>query len=278
MKLRPIIALCTCLVFFTPAAKAQENNIPVVKLFDKEYYKYEVQASETLYGLSRRFNVSQEEIIAMNPFLIEGLKTGQILLIPVRIFEPDKDELPEKTPDNSAEKSQEKTPGKSCGKSSQKSLKPNEDSLSAASDSSVLFEKWEYEYYTVEKWRENLSDIADNFGVDIDEIRLHNPNVPDRLPRGSLLMIPIKKIEVVSEIKTAEEEPSEDLEPKIFRKPNIALLLPFMLDDTTANSIERYVEFYEGVLMAADSLKQLNFSFELSVFDTVNSNTLGLIL
>ena len=47
MKLRPIIALCTCLVFFTLAVKAQENNIPVVKLFDKEYYKYEVQASET---------------------------------------------------------------------------------------------------------------------------------------------------------------------------------------------------------------------------------------
>ncbi len=272
MKLRPIIALCTCLVFFTLAAKAQENNIPVVKLFDKEYYKYEVQASETLYGLSRRFNVSQEEIIAMNPFLIEGLKTGQILLIPVKIFEPDKDELPEKTPDNSAEKSQEKTPGKSCGKSSQKSLKPNEDSLSAvASDSPVLFEKWEYEYYTVEKWRENLSDIADNFGVDIDEIRLHNPNVPDRLPRGSLLMIPIKKLEVVSEIETAEEEPSEDLEPKIFRKPNIALLLPFMLDDTTANSIERYVEFYEGVLLAAEGLKQHDFYFELSVFDTGNT-------
>ncbi len=272
MKLRPIIALCACLIFITLAAEAQENSIPVIKLFDKEYYKYEVQASETLYSLSRRFHVSQEEIIAMNPFLVEGLKTGQILIIPLRALKQGNEELPGKKPTNLSEKSQEMITDNSSENSSHNPLRTNEDSLSAtASGPSVLCEKWEYKYYTVEKWREDLYDIARRFGMDVDEIRLHNPNVPDRLPRGSLLMIPVKKLEVISESDTEEKEFSDDLRPKIFRKPSIALLLPFMLDDTTENSTERYVEFYEGILLAADSLKQLNFSLDLSVFDTGNT-------
>lgn len=260
MKFRPIIALFVCLICFSLSAEAQLNDIPVIKLFDKEYYKYEVQPSETLYSLSRRFNVSQEEIIAMNPFLVEGLKTGQILIIPLKTFKPGNEIDPAKNQADSPEKNLPEP------------IMPTRDSLSvAASSSSVLFEKWEYEFYTVEKWRENLSDIAKRVGVGVDEIRQHNPNVPDRLSRGSLLMIPVKRHKVQTKPDSKEQEPTEDFSPKVFRKPNIALLLPFMLDDTTVNSIERYVEFYEGMLLAADSLKQLNFSFDLSVFDTGNT-------
>ncbi|MDD2560478.1 MAG: LysM domain-containing protein, partial [Bacteroidales bacterium] len=101
MKLRSIIALFSCLIYFMLVAEAQENNIPIIKLFDKEYYKYEVQPSETLYSLSRRFNVSREEITAMNPFVVEGLKTGQILIIPLRTFKPGNEEALEKTQENS---------------------------------------------------------------------------------------------------------------------------------------------------------------------------------
>ncbi|MDD3431574.1 MAG: LysM peptidoglycan-binding domain-containing protein [Bacteroidales bacterium] len=268
MKLRSIIALFSCLIYFMLVAEAQENNIPIIKLFDKEYYKYEVQPSETLYSLSRRFNVSREEITAMNPFVVEGLKTGQILIIPLRTFKPGNEEALEKTQENSPDRSSEQTPEREQNQA----LMPIEDSLSAAASSaSVLFEKWEYDYYTVEKWREYLSDIAQSFGVSVDELRLHNPNVPNRLARGSLLMIPVKKHKLVPERDDQDSEAAEEFGPKIFCKPSIALLLPFMLDDTTANSIERYVEFYEGMLLAADSLKQLNFSFDLSVFDAGNT-------
>lgn len=43
---------------------------------------HEVKAGETLYGISRLYLVTIEDIIEMNPFLADGLKEGQILSIP----------------------------------------------------------------------------------------------------------------------------------------------------------------------------------------------------
>ena len=50
----------------------------------KQVYRYEVQKSEGLYRISKRFGVTQEQIIKLNPILqTEGLKLGQTIYIPV---------------------------------------------------------------------------------------------------------------------------------------------------------------------------------------------------
>jgi len=49
---------------------------------DKNFIYYEVKPLETLYSLSKRFQVPQEELIRLNPGLADGLKAGQILKIP----------------------------------------------------------------------------------------------------------------------------------------------------------------------------------------------------
>lgn len=55
----------------------------VVKVPSKGgYANYEVKAKETLYSLSQQFNISQEELIALNPTLKDGVKTGMILKVP----------------------------------------------------------------------------------------------------------------------------------------------------------------------------------------------------
>ena len=46
------------------------------------YANYEVRSGETLYSLSQKLNCSQEELIALNPRLKEGLKLGMILKVP----------------------------------------------------------------------------------------------------------------------------------------------------------------------------------------------------
>lgn len=257
MKLHFKIVLFVCLVCLPLFVVSQINTIPIIKLFDREYYKYEVQAGETLYGLSRRFNTTSEEIIAMNPFLVEGLKVGQVLIIPIK-HQADKEVNTQQELAVKPEKEKRK-----------KTVQEDSVLISAAS---ILFEEWEYEYYTVEKWRENLVDIAAAFNVDIEDLRQHNPNVPARLSRGSLLMIPIQKQATLSEFdeqtqQAMTQDDKQSIIPRLMHKPSLAVLLPFMLDDTTFNSTERYVEFYEGILLAADSLKKLRFSFDLSVFD-----------
>jgi len=50
---------------------------------DEEHFVYhDVQPKETLYGLSKKYNVSIDEIIALNPELKEGLKFGQTIKFP----------------------------------------------------------------------------------------------------------------------------------------------------------------------------------------------------
>ena len=40
---------------------------------------YEVQPKETLYSLSKKFDIAQGELITLNPDLQDGLKIGMIL-------------------------------------------------------------------------------------------------------------------------------------------------------------------------------------------------------
>lgn len=44
--------------------------------------QHEVQAGETIYGISRKYGVSESELINANPILEEGLKLGQVITIP----------------------------------------------------------------------------------------------------------------------------------------------------------------------------------------------------
>ncbi|MFN7013391.1 MAG: LysM peptidoglycan-binding domain-containing protein, partial [Bacteroidia bacterium] len=61
---------------------AQENT-PIQVINGKKYYIYKVESKNTLYSISKRFNVEQETIINENPEIKEGLKPGQQLKIPV---------------------------------------------------------------------------------------------------------------------------------------------------------------------------------------------------
>ncbi|PTN06785.1 LysM peptidoglycan-binding domain-containing protein [Mangrovibacterium marinum] len=48
-----------------------------------KYVNYTVKQGETLYSLSKAFDLSQTELIAANPILKNGLKQGQVLSVPV---------------------------------------------------------------------------------------------------------------------------------------------------------------------------------------------------
>lgn len=59
--------------------KAQQPVLP-----KKKYVTYEVKSrKETLYGISKQFGVSINEIIEANPYAQDGIKKGDILQIPV---------------------------------------------------------------------------------------------------------------------------------------------------------------------------------------------------
>ena len=69
-----------------------ERSENITKIGGKEYYLHRVKNGQTLYSISRVYNVSIEEIELLNPEVKNGLKAGHVLGIPVR---PPKEPEPE---------------------------------------------------------------------------------------------------------------------------------------------------------------------------------------
>ncbi len=87
MKNRIVIVLSLLLVFFLPVfALAQvetERSKEITRIGGKDYYLHHVKQGETLYGLSKLYNVTEVQITTMNPEISNGLQAGMVLGIPV---------------------------------------------------------------------------------------------------------------------------------------------------------------------------------------------------
>lgn len=81
--------------------KPKENTVILIptlatsEALQPNTIQYLVQPKETLFSISKRYNISVEEIIKINPILVDGLKEGQIILIPTTEGEIIKPEIKE---------------------------------------------------------------------------------------------------------------------------------------------------------------------------------------
>lgn len=76
-------------IFWATGLFAQAESWPKDTVDGVVVYRYTVQKSEGLYRISKNFNVSQEELVRLNPKLqTEGLKLGQVILVPVKEEQP----------------------------------------------------------------------------------------------------------------------------------------------------------------------------------------------
>lgn len=76
------------------AQEVIERSTDKTKIGGKEYYLHRVRQGQTLYSLSKAYNVSVEEIELLNPEVKDGLKVGHVLGIPVRPVQEPKVEEP----------------------------------------------------------------------------------------------------------------------------------------------------------------------------------------
>ncbi len=67
-----------------PQIEQPKIEVPVIKPAEPALTEYTVKPQETLYGLASQFGVTQEDLIALNPELKEGVREGMILKIPSR--------------------------------------------------------------------------------------------------------------------------------------------------------------------------------------------------
>ncbi len=91
--------LICCPVLNAQVSDGRSTEIKVIG--GKEFYRHHVKTGETLWGLSRRYSVSMDEIKRLNPSVLDGLKAGAVITIPVvkkpaPVTPPKKPEVSEK--------------------------------------------------------------------------------------------------------------------------------------------------------------------------------------
>ena len=65
---------------------AHVTDLPVKTINGKKYYYYTVKQGDTLYSLSKSFEVSIDDIIAFNPAVGDGLKAMSTIYFPQDSF------------------------------------------------------------------------------------------------------------------------------------------------------------------------------------------------
>lgn len=214
------------------------KNNDTVLVVKQHKITHTVVAKETKFGIAKQYGISPEELEKQNPHIKDGLKIGQELTI-VKV-----EDVP--VEDNGTEIS--------------------------------------YSYYTVQS-QDTFYSLEKSLGLNQEEIIKLNPKFADGLKVGMLLKYPKEgNVAGVPDNMVYTEE-KVNLQDQInnFNKKKIALMLPLRLErvpDSSRTRIKEYLEtnrllnatleFYSGVMVAADSLKSLGISTEIKVFDTEN--------
>ena len=83
MKNKACIIIALCALFFVPTSAQEVLNYPLDTINGEEVYRYEVERGVGLYRIGVNFNVTQDEIIRLNPQLRErGLHYGETIYLP----------------------------------------------------------------------------------------------------------------------------------------------------------------------------------------------------
>lgn len=221
-----------------PQATATNSDKPVF---------HTIQAGETLYRLSVKYNVTTQAICEANPGLSSNnFRSGQVIVIPVQSQSPVLETSQPTVKDEPTEKKND----------------------------------WK-DMHKVER-KETIYSISREYGITEEELIAANPELKKgKLKRGTFLFIPYGKNDrkeqstenVTKELTNEEIFNQYESTQKNINTIKAAVMIPFMTGQTTNKDDQiRMVEFYEGFLMAVDSLKKQGVSIDLYAYDTKGSS------
>ncbi len=224
----------------TPSSEpaSQQTQREVVK--ETVYIEHQVKRRETVYGISRMYDISMDDLLKHNPEARRGLRVNMILRIP---------QIHEKVVN--------------------------------------------YITYQVPP-QQTLFSISREYNVSIEELERLNPELRDGLMADQVIRIPMDGIEeqqppFVSEpLPRIDDKPVTDprpidpycLNPVFKDQYDVALLIPLYLNRfASANPSTMspkhpsftFIDYYEGILIALDSVRAKGADIRLHVFDVCDS-------
>nr|WP_321357059.1 LysM peptidoglycan-binding domain-containing protein [uncultured Draconibacterium sp.] len=262
---------------------------PIENIGNRNYIEHIIESGETMWGITRKYSVSAEELKAINPILNTGFPAGAVIKISVA-----------------------------------EANKPMAKPVNEEAFEKHLVEKGETLYGLSKQYNVTIPDII-KYNPILDRRNLAYgetiliPKKPEEIfakPESDNIVIAdidsAKMLEEFYAVEMPVEIPEScvpDLSTSYSGKTyNVALFLPFYYEandtlnredlvidsmalftseeteiaqDTTIELEERkelfkqfyggsenFVQFYEGVLLAVDSLQNIGFDVKLNVFDT----------
>ncbi|MDR3118484.1 MAG: LysM peptidoglycan-binding domain-containing protein [Mediterranea sp.] len=198
-----------------------------------------IQPGETLYKLSRMYGVSVEHICEGNPGLsAETFRAGEVVRIPVVASgQPAVAEDPARV---------------------RAEVKPRCKDM-----------------HRVER-KETIFSVCREYGLTEQELIEANPELKEGMKKGQWLCIPYLKADPMElparKVDSVPPPPMDmfrenELPTRPMQTIKAALILPFLAEVHKTDAV-RMVEYYEGFLMAVDSLKRKGVSIDLCVYDS----------
>ncbi len=225
-------------IIYVPSPEPQK----VEKNVKSDFYLHKVRQGETLYGLARRFMVPIDSIRSANPEVIDKISIGQELKIPL----PDSEK--------------------------------------------------QFIEHKVDERKTRLRSIAKMYGADVGLVKDMNPRLGRRVYYNQTVKIPVAGDAEIPEpemVTVIEEKPPEEFLPE--RPPDaackpseysgrtckVALMLPLYLEEVKDAGPEffedpdpgtnyepfRFISFYQGAMLAIDSLSSLGLNVEVFLYD-----------
>lgn len=303
------------LLLLSVCAFAVQKSGTIVYINGSKFYIHTVQPGETLYGLSKAYEVGEKVILQYNPSAGGGLKAGENVKIPfvTAVPEPKSERKLRRTFD-----SHTVAQGETLYAISRKyeipiqtviednpSLDPTNLRLGerilirkkeiGSEDEAGAKEQWEayrntlnsvaeegYAYHMV-KPGETFYSLSRRFGITEEQLGSLNGGLkPADLKAGAIIKVPGSP----EELAAGERQPADtvradsvpdlsadnrvkEIEFRALRRSatlNVALMLPIAVDGD-ANS--NYLEFYQGFLLGLDSVKtKSGYSMNVCLYNT----------
>lgn len=209
---------------------------------EEGFLMHNVSAGETIFSLTRKYNITAGELVERNPKLSEGLKEGQRLKI------------------------RPLSPGE---------IQVKEDiKISATTTDST---RQPFTLYRI-KEGDRLADIYEKFDVSYKDLERFNPRIQEGLRPGRMLLIPLSPSKDDVVIRDTSVYALDRVYPK-GKAINVALFLPLDIDidSTNANYKNKWIKqnevslgFYSGVKTALDSLQALGIPSRVMVYEDKN--------
>ncbi|MBG15677.1 MAG: hypothetical protein CL853_04925 [Crocinitomicaceae bacterium] len=236
-----------------PTDESQNKTTPI-NIDSTNSIIHIVSSGDTYWSISKKYSVSIDQLKKVNPNALETLQIGQSIVIPSSKIDTTNIVTPiVKNPINP---------------------------LGGPCDSIFI--------HKVKK-RETFYSISKMYNVTISSIKSINNGLLEGLKKGEEIRILVKKVDC-DETSTKDLSLLESTKDSLFNFSKdsittVSLLLPLLLDENDSilancpplqkcplnvNSIQS-THFYNGVLMAIDSLKKAGLNVKLNVYDTKNN-------